>query len=354
MGVLALVGTRKGLFLLKADDERTSWQAEGPLLDGWAVYHAIVDERDGTVYAAANHLVYGPTVQRSTDSGETWRRSQQIGLPEDSGLTVNATWQVRPGRPGEPGTLYLAGDPAFLSRSDDGGKTWESNRGILEHPTRDRWPATRGGLVLHSVQLDPANTKRMYVAVSGGGTFRSDDGGETWAPKNRNVEIDLYPDPYPDVGQCVHKLLLHPARPERLWQQNHCGVYRSDDRGDTWERLDGNGLPGPFGFTIMLDPADPDVAVVIPEKAYEYHYTVNGLGVYRTRDGGQTWEPMADGLPRQAWAAVLREASAFDSESLYFGTQSGSFFALTNGDRWVEGVRHLPPILSVEVTSWSG
>ena len=354
MGVLALVGTRKGLFLLRARDLRNSWQVEGPMLDGWGVFHAIVDERDSTIFAAANHLVYGPTVQRSSDGGTTWRRSQQISLAANSGAIVEATWHVRPGRPQEPGTLYLGGDPAFLCRSDDGGETWQAIRGILEHPTRDRWPPSRGGLMIHSIQLDPADLQRMYVAVSGGGTFRSDDGGATWDPKNKDVEFDLVPDPYPDVGQCVHKLLLHPAQAGRLWQQNHCGVYRSDDRGDTWERLDRNGLPGPFGFTIMLDPTDPDVAVVIPEKAYEYHTTVDGLGVYRTRDGGQTWERIVHGLPQQAWAAVLREASAFDSESMYFGTQSGSFFALTNGDRWVEAVRHLPPILSVEVTRWSG
>ena len=354
MGVVVLVGTRKGLFLVVANDDRDSWRVEGPLLEGWGIYHAIVDERDGTLYAAANHLVYGPTVQRSTDGGRTWRRSRQVSLPDVAGLMVNATWHVEPGRAEEPGTVYLGGDPAFLSRSDDGGETWEPNRGILEHPTRDEWLPSRGGLTLHCIQLDPSDTQRMYVAISGGGTFRTDDGGETWAPKNRDVEFDLIPDPFPEVGQCVHKLLVHPARPERLWQQNHCGVYRSDDRGDTWERLDGNGLPGPFGFTIMLDPRDPDVAVVIPEKGYEYHYTVNGLGVYRTRDGGRTWERMADGLPRQAWAAVLREASAFDSESMYFGTQSGSFFALVRGERWVEAVRHLPPILSVEVTTWSG
>jgi photosystem II stability/assembly factor-like uncharacterized protein len=341
--------------LLSADNARESWQVEGPLLDGWGIYHAIVDERDGTLYAAANNLVYGATVQRSADGGKSWRRSQQIRLPEESQLTVNVTWQVRPGRPGEPGTLYLGGDPAFLFRSDDGGESWGANRSILEHSTRDRWLPSRGGLLLHTVQLDPTDTQCMYVAMSAGGTFRSDDGGATWAPKNKDVEFDLVPDPYPEVGQCVHKLLLHPARPKRLWQQSHCGVYRSDDRGDAWERVDGNGLPSPFGFTIMLDPSDPDIAVVIPEKAYEYHYTPGGrLGVYRTRDGGLSWQLMSDGLPEPAWAAVLREASASDEGSLYFGTQSGSFFALTNGDRWVEGVRHLPPILSVEVTSWFG
>jgi photosystem II stability/assembly factor-like uncharacterized protein len=354
MGVLALVGTRKGLFLAHGDDGRTLWEVEGPVLDGWDVYHAIVDERDGAIYAAANHVVYGPTVQCSRDGGRTWRRSRQVSLPEDSGLIVNATWRVQPGRPAEPGTLYLGGDPAFLARSDDGGETWEANRGILEHPTRNRWIASRGGFVLHSVQLDPDDAQCMYVALSGGGTFRTDDGGATWSPKNRDVEIDLLGDPYPDVGQCIHKLLLHPPRPERLWAQTHCGVYRSDDRGDSWERLDRNGLPGPFGYTLMLDPSDPDVAAVIPEKGDEYHYTVDGLGVYRTADGGQTWERMLDGLPRAAWAAVLRDASAFDATSMYFGTQSGSLFALAEGSRWVEGVRHLPPILSVEVTPSSG
>jgi sortilin (neurotensin receptor 3) len=325
------------------------------LLEGWGVYHATRDPRDGTVYAATNHLVYGPTVQRSTNDGGTWTRSTKIGLPEESGLTLNATWHVEPGGPDDPGVLYLGADPGVLFRSDDAGETWEANRGILEHPTRDRWFPGAGGMCCHSIQLDPRDPDRMYVAITAAGVFRSDDRGESWAAMNHNVVADFLSDPHSDVGQCPHKLLLHPARPDRLWQQNHFGVYLSDDRGESWTRLDGNGLPTGFGFPLMLDPNDPDTAFVIPETSPEYHYSPGGrLAVYRTRDSGETWELMADGLPDRAWAAVLREASAYDAESLYFGTQSGSFFALTDGGRWVEAARHLPPILSVEVSTWSG
>jgi photosystem II stability/assembly factor-like uncharacterized protein len=324
------------------------------LLEGWGVFHATQDPRNGTVYAATNHLVYGPTVQRSTNVVGTWTRSTKIGLPEESGLTLNATWHIEPAGPDEPGVLYLGADPGVLFRSDDAGETWEANRGILEHPTRDRWFPGAGGMSCHSIQLDPRDPDRMYVAITSAGVFRSDDGGESWTPINHNVVADFLGDPYSDVGQCPHKLLLHPARPDRLWQQNHFGVYLSDDRGESWTRLDGNGLPTGFGFPLMLDPNDPDTAFVIPETSPEYHYSPGGrLAVYRTRDSGETWELMADGLPERAWAAVLREASAYDAESLYFGTQSGSFFALADGDRWVEAARHLPPILSVEVATWS-
>jgi photosystem II stability/assembly factor-like uncharacterized protein len=267
---------------------------------------------------------------------------------------LKAAWHVEPGRPSEPGTLYLGGDPGVLFRSDDGGETWDPNRALLEGPSRDRWFPGAGGMCCHSIQLDPGDAERMYVGITAAGTFRSEDGGATWEPRNRHVAADFLPDPAAEVGQCVHKLLLHPARPERLWQQNHFGVYRSDDRGDTWKRLDGNGLPSGFGFTLMLDPGDPDTALVIPEKSPEHHYTPDGrLGVYRTRDAGESWELAADGLPAPAWAAVLREASAFDAEAAYFGTQSGFVYALADGDRWVEAARHLPPILSVEVTEWS-
>lgn len=351
MGVQALVGTRKGLFLLSGDRDRVSWGVDGPFLEGWGVFHATVDARDGTMFAATNHMVYGPTVQRSHDGGRTWIRSQKIGLPAESGMTLNAVWHIQPGRPEEPETLYLGGDPGVLFRSDDCGDSWVVNRGLLEHPTRNRWFAGAGGMTCHSIQLDPHAPDRMYVAITSAGVFRSDDGGETWIPRNANTVAEFLADPHAEVGQCPHKLLLHQACPARLWQQNHFGVYLTDDRCDSWSRVDQNGLPGGFGFPIMLDPADPATAFVIPEVSPEYHYSPGGqLAVYRTRNSGASWEPMTKGLPDHAWAAVLRDAGFADSESVYFGTQSGSFFALAREELWVEAARHLPPILSVEVT----
>jgi hypothetical protein len=344
MAALLPVGTRKGLFLLRSDDERREWQLEGPLLPGWPVYHAIVDPRDGVLYAATNSFIYGATVHRSADLGRTWERAEQLGLPEDSGLKLNATWHIEPGRDSE---LWLGGDPGVLFRSDDGGITWEVNRALLEHPTREKWQPGAGGMCCHSIQI--ANGA-MYVAISAAGAFRSDDGGESWTPINKDVAADFSPEKYPEVGQCVHKLLAHPARPDRLWQQNHCGVYRSDDRGDNWERLDGNGLPSDFGFALALDAEDPDVAYVIPEVSGEQHFTPDGrLGVYRTADGGATWDLTSQGLPDRAWAAVLREGFAFDDGGVYFGTQSGTVWsAARGGGEWTEAAANLPPILSVE------
>jgi photosystem II stability/assembly factor-like uncharacterized protein len=348
--VRALVGTRKGLFILSGSEDRRSWQVAGVTLEGWAVHHAVVDPRDGTMYAAANHLVYGPTVQRSADQGRTWTRSTAMSSPSESGVVLEAVWHLTPGLVDQPGTLYLAAAPALVFRSDDFGATWLVNDGILDHPTRDRWLPAAGGMICNGVELDPTDPKRLYISISAAGTLRSDDAGETWALLNNGVEAGMLPDPFPEVGQCVHKLLVHPLQPARLWQQNHCGTYRSDDHGETWERVDLNGVPSEFGFPLMIDPTDPDVAYVIPEVSYEYHYTTHArLGVYRTKDAGKSWDLLDDGLPSPSWVAVLREASAFDADSVYFGTQSGSLFSLTAGDRWVEAARHLPPILSVEV-----
>jgi photosystem II stability/assembly factor-like uncharacterized protein len=355
VGFAILAGTRKGLFVLHGDEGRRDWRVEGPLLPGWEVFHAIADPRDGIVYACGNHFVYGATVHRSSDNGKTWERSEGLGLPEDSELTLEKVWHLEPGH---DDTLWLGAAPGALFRSADGGSSWESVDGILQHPTRERWQPGAGGMCTHSIQLDPNDPKTMYVGISAAGVFRSEDGGESWTPANKGTAADFMPDdPFPEVGQCVHKLLAHPAQPERLWQQNHCGVYRSDDRGESWERLEGNGLPSGFGFPLALHPRDPDVAFVVPEDGAENRVTSNGrLGVYKTADGGKSWELSSNGLPEQAWVAVLREGMAYDRIDpfgLYLGTQSGSIFVSPNeGGEWIEAASHLPPVLSVEVGEW--
>jgi photosystem II stability/assembly factor-like uncharacterized protein len=335
-----LVGTKKGLFTIRDGD------FAGPELTGWSIFHAISDPLNGALYAASNNWVYGGTVHRSEDGGRRWERSEPIELP---GLELGEIWHVEPGPASEPDALYLGTAPGALFRSGDSGRSWAPVPGLVEHPTRDRWQPGAGGLCCHSIQIDPRAPERMYAAISAAGSFRTDDGGDSWTPINAGVAADFLPDPYPEVGQCVHKLLLHPARPDRLWQQNHCGVYRSDDRGETWERLDGNGLPSSFGFPIALDPADPDVAYVIPEEGAENRVTADGrLGVYRTGDGGLSWELHADGLPERAWGVVLREGMAWDERGPVLGTQSGSVWALEDG-RWAQLAHDLPPILSVEL-----
>src|SRR5919109_828986 len=300
MGVLLLAGTRKGLFLLHGDETRESWELEGPLLTGWSVFHALRDPGDGSLQVAANSFVYGGTFQRSNDDGKTWQRAEGLGLPEDSGLKLEETWHIEPGR--EDGEIWLGATPGVLFRSTDGGASFEAIESVLEEPTRERWQPGAGGMCCHSIQLDPSDPNRMYIAISAAGTFRTDDGRKSWAPKNQGVAADFFPEPdnFPEVGQSVHKLLLHPDRPERLWQQNHCGVYR-------------------------------------------------------TADGGASWKLVSDGLPEPAWGAVMREGLSYDRldpPGVYFGTQSGSIFASTDGG-WTEVARQLPPILSVEAAAWS-
>ncbi|TMK80438.1 MAG: exo-alpha-sialidase [Actinobacteria bacterium] len=353
MSLAILVGTRKGLFVIRGDEGRRKWTVEEPVLPGWDVFHAIA--HDGTAYVAANNFVYGATVQRSTDFGKTWERGEGLGLPEESGLTLEKAWHVEPG---SDDTLWLGAAPGVLFRSEDKGESWETVQSLLDEPTRERWQPGAGGMCTHSIQIDPENEQTMYVGISAAGVFRSEDGGDSWTPANKGTAADFMPDdPFPEVGQCVHKLLVHPAKPERLWQQNHCGVYRSDDRGENWDRLEGNGLPNGFGFPLALHPRDPDVALVVPEDGAENRVTSDGrLGVYKTTDGGKSWQLSSKGLPEPAWGAVMREGMSYDRldpSGVYLGTQSGSVFVSPNeGEEWIEAASQLPPILSVEVAEW--
>jgi len=347
VGVQLLVGTRKGLFTIRGDDERRSFEVQGPYLKGWTINHAVSDPRDGVLYACTNNWVYGGTVHRSDDDGATWERSENLGLPEKSGLKLASTWHLEPGHTTEPGTLWLGGEPAVLFRSEDSGASWEVNEAVLEHETRARWEPGAGGLITHSITLDREDPKKLWIGISAAGVFRTEDGGATWKPANQGTEACFFPENrFPEVGQCVHKVLAHPGRAGRLWQQNHCGVYRSDDSGESWERLDLNGLPSGFGFALALDPSDPDTAFVIPEESAENRVTCDGrIGIYRTTDAGVSWKLIV--VEEPAWAAVLREGMSFDDEAVYAGTQSGHVYALRDGEV-VEAARHLPPILSVE------
>jgi photosystem II stability/assembly factor-like uncharacterized protein len=373
--VTLLIGTKRGLFVARsgggggggaADGDgggadsgaRTGgvrgpadWWISEPRLAGREVYHAIVDPRDGTCWAATDHAVWGAHVHRSTDGGTTWEVLEAAPHHDDE-RGLKAIWFLAPGPAAEPDTLFAGIEPAGLFVTRDRGASWQPVSSLNEHPTSTTWQPAGGGLALGSIQYDPRDARRMYCSLSAGGVYRTDDGGARWTPCNRGVRAEFLPDRYPEAGQCVHRLLLHPARPDRLYQQNHCGVYRSDDRGDSWIEVTG-GLPSEFGYALALDPADADVAYVIPEESSHMRTTVAGrLRVYRTRDAGATWEPLTDGLPQQhVYVTVLREALGNDDRApvgLYLGTSSGHLFASRDaGSSWQLVAGYLPRILSV-------
>jgi photosystem II stability/assembly factor-like uncharacterized protein len=352
VSITLTVGTRRGLFLATSTD-RTDWQIEGPFLEGREVLYAFRDARTGRFWAASNHKVWGPHVHRS-DDGRQWETLEAAPHHSD-GRGVVAIWYLAPGPPEEPATLWAGIEPAGLFRTQDDGATWEPSS-LNEHPTRDTWQPAGGGLALGGIQHDPVESGRLYCSLSAGGVYRSDDGGESWAPVNSGVRCEFQPVRYPATGQCVHKLRLHPARPDRLYQQNHCGVYRSDDRGERWTEIT-NGLPSEFGYALALDPADADVVYVIPEESSHMRATVDGrLRVYRSEDAGATWTALTRGLPqRHAYVSVLRDAMDHDAMNpvgLYFGTSTGHLFVSRDrGDTWAPLAAYLPKILGVTVSS---
>ena len=345
-----LLGTRKGGFILDGDAERRTWRVRGPLCEGWPINHLTADERTGTLHAGGRSVWYGPAVFRSDDLGATWTHSSEGLTYGDDGPKVKTVWNVTP--VGE--SLFAGLDPAGLFRSADGGRTWEHVAGLTNHPTRSTWEGGFGGLCLHSIVPHPTDPQRMWVAISAVGTFATEDGGATWEPRNSGVRADFLPDPYPVTGQCVHKLVMAPGMPDRLYQQNHCGTYRSDDAGLNWVSLD-TGLPSTFGFPMVTHPTDPQTVFTIPLNGDDRgRYVPDGrTAVWRTHDAGITWTDLRDGLPQSdAYLTILREAMArdrLDPFGLYFGTTSGQVFASADeGETWREIASALPSISSVE------
>ena len=365
---VVLVGTRKGLFVLRADRARRKWSLEGPHFLGQVVNHAVVDPRDGrTVVAAvkAGHL--GPTVFRSDDIGATWQESAAPpafpkAVEGEAGESVGHVFWLTPGPASQPQRWYAGTSPAGLFRSDDGGRTWEGIAGFNAHPDRRKWigapdEAPPDGNTMHSINIDPADPRHLYVGCSAGGVFETRDGGDTWTPLNRGTEADFLPDPEAAYGHDPHCLRVHPVSGE-AYQQNHCGIYRLDRARDRWERI-GRNMPedvGDIGFPLVVHPRDPKTLWTFPMDGTTVwpRTAVNGKpAVYRSRDAGQTWKRLDTGLPRlQAWWTVKRQALAvdpLDPAGLYFGTTSGEVWgSFDEGDTWQCICLHLPHIYSVE------
>lgn len=349
--VMVLVGTRKGAFILDGDRDRRAWRLRGPLCDGWPVHDVSWDERRRTLYAGAGSPWYGPAVWRSDDLGETWTHSSDGLSYGDEGPAIPTVWNVTPSAAG-----VLAGvEPAGLFQSGDGGRTWAHVAALREHPTRPAWQPGNGGLILHSIVVDPADPKRQWVGISAVGVFQSEDGGATWELRNKGVRADFDPNPDPEFGQCVHKVFLAAGERDVLYQQNHCGVYRSENGGRTWTEIT-RGLPSQFGFPMVGHPRDAATAWVIPlTDADQGRYMPDAAAaVWRTRDRGASWTRLSDGLPQEnAYLGVLREAMAvdpLDPVGIYFGTSSGEVYASADeGASWQRIASHLPDVWSVDV-----
>jgi hypothetical protein len=290
----------------------------------------------------------------SDDFGKSWTNPEQapIRFPADTGVSLKNIWQIAPGGAEEPNVLYCGVEPAALFKSEDDGETWSLVPGLFNHPHRPRWVPGNGGLALHTIVLDPMDRKRMYVGISAGGVYRTTDGGITWMAANRGIRVTFQPNSYPEFGQCVHKIALHPAHPERIFLQNHWGVYRSDDYAESWIDI-GNGLPSDFGFPVVIHPAKPDYVYVVPVESDIFRCSCDGrLRVYRTRNAGASWEPLARGLPqKRAYETVLRDAMTADSlepAGLYFGTRGGQLFGSRDeGRNWEKIHEGLPGVVCV-------
>jgi photosystem II stability/assembly factor-like uncharacterized protein len=355
--VVLLVGTMKGAFVFSSSADRREWRMDGPHFRGQAVYAMAFDQRGGRrrILASAQSMHWGSVVRTSDDFGATWSAPdrQNVRFPEGSDLALANIWQIRPGRASEPDVLYCGVEPAALFESRDAGESWSAVDGLLSHPHRPQWMPGGGGLCLHTIVVDPVDPRRIGIAISTGGFYRTEDGGQSWRARNVGVRAEFLPDKYPEFGQCVHKVVHHPSRPERLFLQNHWGLYRSDDWGDNWHDI-ANGVPSDFGFAMEVHPREPDTVYIIPLESDEFRVVPEArLRVYRTRDAGESWQPLGEGLPQEdAFETVLRDGMASDGgdpAGIYFGTRLGKVFGSADaGDTWMQIVDALPPVVCVK------
>src|SRR5262245_5449686 len=387
--VRVLVGTRKGAFVLTSDGKRQNWDVSAPYFGGWEIYHLKGSPVDpNRIYASQSSGWFGQIIQRSDDGGKTWHQpgtppgeptttpegmpkgesnkfvydtSAETGTPLATHQWYDGTqhpwefkrvWHLEPSL-SDPDLVYAGVEDAALFRSTDGGRTWRELAGLRDQQG-SRWAPGAGGMGLHTIILDPSNPQRMFIAISAAGAFRTDDAGQTWMPINRGLKSQYLPDPNAEVGFCVHRLAMNPSRPKVLFMQLHWNVMRTDDAGESWQKISGN-LPSDFGFPIEVHAHEPDTVYVVPITSDSLPYPPEGkLRVYRTRTGGNEWEPLTKGLPQEnCYVNVLRDAMAVDTLDkcgVYFGTTGGQVYASADaGDSWMPIVSHLPPVVSVEV-----
>ena len=365
-GVRVLVGTRKGAFILHADGGRDKWEVRGPFFGGWEIYHVKGSPADpNRIYASQSTSWFGQLIQRSDDGGQTWSPVGNEFLYD--GVTGTHQWYDGTPHPWEfarvwhlepsltdPDTVLAGVEDAALFRSTDGGLNWGELSGLRTHATGSSWQPGAGGMCLHTIIVSPSDPKRIFVAISAAGVFGSDDGGMSWRPLNKGLSSGEIPVPDAFEGHCVHRIALHPSKPDVLFMQKHWDVMRSNDAGESWFEVSGN-LPSDFGFVVDVHAHEPETVYVVPITSDSEHFPPEGkLRVYRSRSGGNEWEPLTNGLPqRDCYVDVLRDALAVDTLDecgIYFGTTGGQVYVSADaGDHWQTIVRDLPAVLSVEV-----
>lgn len=356
MGNLLAIGTGKGLFLGRSDDDRKTWEISGPHFPMTGVYAVGIDKRPATprLLTGVSSSHFGPSVAISDDLGASWQEPDKspVAFPERTGAALERVWQLTPGPAGQPDRIYAGTQPSALFVSDDGGRTFQLVEALWDHPHREHWAAGFGGQAIHTVLPHPDDPARVLVAMSTGGVYRTADGGSTWAPGNTGIKAYFMPDPWPEYGQCVHKVARDAADPERFYAQNHHGVYRSDDGGATWQSI-ADGLPSDFGFPMVAHPRRSGVIYNFPLQADGERFPPGKrCAVYRSPDAGKTWESLTAGLPGDPfYPPVLRDAMCADDDDpagVYFGTRSGDVYASRDeGDSWTLVASHLPDVLCV-------